>query len=62
VVGEYVVEILQVICENLIYLETSIYADFLRSNPEFLELTEKRVLVIGNATIAQSKSKSIPVL
>ena len=42
-VGEYVVEILQVIQENLPRLDTSAYADFVRANPEFLELTDKRV-------------------
>jgi hypothetical protein len=39
-----VIEILQVIHENLTYLDTSVYAEFLRSNLEFLDLTEQRVL------------------
>jgi hypothetical protein len=43
-VGEYVVEILQVIQENLTHLETSTYADYVRANPEFLALTEQRVI------------------
>jgi hypothetical protein len=43
-VGEYVVEILQLIQENLPYLDTPLYADFVRANPRFLELTEKRVI------------------
>ena len=42
-VGEYVVEILQLIQENLPHLDTSPDADFVRANPEFLELTDKRV-------------------
>jgi hypothetical protein len=42
-VGEYVVEILQLIRENLPNLNTSPYADFVRVNPEFLELTDERV-------------------
>jgi hypothetical protein len=43
-VGEYVVEILQLIHDNLTCLERSIYADFVRANPEFLALTEQRVI------------------
>ena len=43
-VGEYVVEILQVIQENLPRLDTSAYADFVRANPEFLALTDQRVI------------------
>jgi hypothetical protein len=58
--GEYVVEILQVICENLIYLETSIYAGFLRSNPEFLELTEKRVLSYWDCYHRSIKKQEYP--
>jgi len=42
-VGEYVVEILRVIQANLPYFNTSIYSDFVRANPRFLELTGKRV-------------------
>jgi hypothetical protein len=42
-VGEYVVQILRLIQENLPHLDTSRYADFVRANPEFLELTDKRV-------------------
>ena len=61
-VGEYVVEILQVICENLIYLETSIYAEFLRSNPEFLELTEKRVLSYWDCYYRSIKKQEYPGL
>jgi hypothetical protein len=43
-VGDYVVEILQVIQSNLPNLDTSIYAEFARANPEFLELTGNRVI------------------
>jgi hypothetical protein len=43
-VGEYVVEILRLIQENLPHLETSTYADFVRANPEFLALTEQRII------------------
>ncbi len=43
-VGEYVVEILRVIQTNLPSLDASIYADFARANPDYLELTAKRVM------------------
>ena len=42
-VGEYVVEIIQVIAANLSNLNVSLYARFLRANPDFLALTEQRV-------------------
>jgi len=42
-VGEYVVEIIQVIAANLSNLNVSLYAGFLRANPDFLALTEQRV-------------------
>jgi hypothetical protein len=43
-VGEYVVEIVRVIQENLPHLDTSTYANFVRANPEFLALTGQRVI------------------
>jgi hypothetical protein len=43
-VGEYVVEILQVIQANLPHLDTSTYANLAHANPEFLELTGSRVM------------------
>ncbi len=42
--GEYVVEILRDIETNLGNLDKSLYAQFLRANPEFLALTEQRVI------------------
>jgi len=42
-VGEYVVEILGVIQENLPSLNTLAHTEFVRANPEFLELTGNRV-------------------
>ncbi len=42
--GEYVVEILQVIEANLGNLDKSVYTPFLRANPDFLALTEQRVI------------------
>lgn len=59
-VGEYVVEILQVIHENLIYLDTSVYAEFLRSNPEFLNLTEQRVLSYWDCYYRSIKKQEYP--
>lgn len=42
-VGEYVLEILQVISRNLDYLDPSLYRTFLRANPQFFNLTKQRV-------------------
>ncbi len=42
--GEYVVEILRVIEANLGNLDKPLYAQFLRENPDFLALTEQRVI------------------
>lgn len=47
-VGEYVIEILQVIDNNLSSLNTSAYAQFVSSNPEFMALTERRVMSYWN--------------
>lgn len=43
-VGEYVVEILQLIYDNIDRLDRTIYATFLRTNPDFLNLIEQRVI------------------
>lgn len=43
-VGEYVVEILDVIHHNLGNLDASVYRRFLEENPEFFRLTEHRVI------------------
>jgi hypothetical protein len=47
-VGEYVIEILHVIQQNLTLLNTSMYARFLRLNPELLKLTRQRVTSYWN--------------
>jgi hypothetical protein len=47
-VGEYVVEILQVIHHNLSSLDKPIYEQFLAANPDFLALTEQRVISYWN--------------
>jgi hypothetical protein len=47
-VGEYVIEILQVIQQNLGSLEGSMYRHFLEENPEFLAVTGQRVVSYWN--------------
>jgi hypothetical protein len=47
-VGEYVVEILNVVRQNLSDLDASIYGSFLRANPDFLATTEQRVISYWN--------------
>jgi hypothetical protein len=42
-VGEYVIQILQLIQDNLSLLNASLYAQFLRMNPELLARTKQRV-------------------
>jgi len=42
--GEYVVEILETIRHNLEALDHAIYAAFVRDNPEFLAITEQRII------------------
>ena len=43
-VGEYVVEILQVVSRNLDHLDPPLYRRFLRANPKFFALTKQRVI------------------
>jgi hypothetical protein len=59
-VGEYVVEILHIIHENLPYLNASVYAEFLRANPEFLKLTEQRVFSYWNCYYRSTKRHEYP--
>jgi hypothetical protein len=47
-VGEYVIEILQFIGNNLSSLNTPAYEQFVQSNPEFIALTECRVMSYWN--------------
>ena len=42
--GEYVVEVLRIIEANLQKLDKPVYGQFLRANPDFLALTEQRVI------------------
>jgi hypothetical protein len=41
--GEYVVEILRTIDQGLPLLDSSVYREFVRRNPVFLDLTEQRI-------------------
>lgn len=47
--GEYVIEIFEVIDRNLGNLNLSPYEQFLKANPEFMALTEQRVISYWNA-------------
>ena len=47
-VGEYVIEILQLVKQNLQNLDASIYGNFLRANPDFFATTERRVISYWN--------------
>ena len=47
-VGEYVIEILHVIDNNLSSFNTPAFEQFVRSNPEFISLTEQRVMSYWN--------------
>jgi hypothetical protein len=46
--GEYVIEIIRVIENNLEVLDKSLYARFLKLNPEFWTLTQQRVVSYWN--------------
>lgn len=46
--GGYVIEILDVIDSNLIHLDRALYGHFVWWNPEFIALTEKRVMSYWN--------------
>ena len=59
-VGEYVVQILQLIHENLPHLDTSSYADFVRANPEFLGLTDQRVISYWDCFYRSIPKKEYP--
>jgi hypothetical protein len=47
-VGEYVAEIIRVVHQNLGNLDASLYRQFLRANPQFLAITEQRVISYWN--------------
>jgi|SRR5215813_9893241 len=47
-VGEYVIEILQVVSRNLNLLDPPLYRRFLRENPKFFALTKQRVISYWN--------------
>jgi hypothetical protein len=54
-VGEYVIEILQVIQSNLDRLNPSMYEHFLRTNPELLARTRQRVISYWNCYYRSSR-------
>ncbi len=41
--GEYVIEILHLIHRNLAVLDRALYVEFMRDNPDFLQMTEQRI-------------------
>lgn len=43
-IGEYVIEILQVIYENIESMDMGLYREFVQENPEFYEKTKKQVV------------------
>jgi hypothetical protein len=59
-VGEYVVEILRVISENLDYFDKLIYGEFVRSNPDFMNLVEQRVLSYWNCYYRSIQKQHYP--
>lgn len=59
-IGEYVVEIIQVIQDNLPHVSISAYTDFVRANPEFMALTEKRVMSYWNCYYRGTKKEDYP--
>ena len=54
-VGEYVIEILQVIKQNLRNLDMFTYGKFLRANPDFLVTTERRVISYWSCYYSEHK-------
>ena len=54
-VGEYVIEILQVIQHNLHLLNSSIYEQFLAVNPELIDRTKQRVTSYWNCYYRNSR-------
>lgn len=59
-IGEYVVEIIRVVQENLPGLKASVYADFVRANPDFLALTEQRVISYWDCYYRSIKREKYP--
>ena len=55
--GEYVIEILQVIQNNLNLLNTEMYGQFLRTNPELFAVTKRRIVSYWNCYYRSSGRK-----
>lgn len=47
-IGEYVIEILEIIYQNINHLNTSVYKKFLEQNPVFYKITRQRVQTYWN--------------
>ena len=58
--GEYVVEILAVIEQNLHSLDGTIYSEFLKDNPEFLEATAQRIRSYWDCYYREIKREEYP--
>ena len=58
--GEYVIEIIQLIQDNLPHINIPAYTDFVRANPEFMVLTEKRVMSYWNCYYRSTKREDYP--
>ena len=58
--GEYVIEIIQLIQDELPHINIPAYAEFVRSNPEFMELTESRVMSYWNCYYRSTKREEYP--
>lgn len=59
-VGEYVLEIHASINDALPHLDRPVYSEFVSSNPEFLALTEQRVLSYWNCYYRDIKKENHP--
>jgi hypothetical protein len=58
--GEYVIEIIRMIDENLGNLDAQVYAHFLSSNEGFLALTENRVISYWNCYYRSVRKEEYP--
>jgi hypothetical protein len=59
-VGEYVIEILRLIHENLANLRTPLYAEFIAENPDFIALTGQRVMSYWDCYYRSTKREDYP--
>jgi hypothetical protein len=59
-IGEYVIEILQVVLDNASCLEAPHFREFVAENPDFVALTEQRVISYWNCYYRHVKKKDYP--